>query len=286
MPRSPRFYLLGADDPEMREMERLLRSFEDSFKCYYPGSEIVYATSGGIRVHPGNAYKADPIPNLNKGAILYRIECEPVGVPDGVSVVVIDHHRPGDPGYEKGPEDYWFASSLGQLWQCIPFFTGMENATETERCIAAMDHCFAAAIRGECPGVSAEGILALKISEIAKGVGANEAEIKQRIQHFKNLLATAPLITVNQQLVADMRSEYLGEGYSLDLLSAQVAVAISGKVSLLRHCQQKGVPETWSLSGNATPEIVDAFMKVWAPSQGLVRIYGAPTRGYAGGYVA
>jgi len=30
---------------------------------------------------------------------------------------------------------------------------------------------------------------------------------------------------------------------------------------------------------------VEAFMKVWAPKNGLVDIYGDPARGFAGGYI-
>lgn len=280
-----KFFLLGADDPEMRAMEKLLKSFGSALIGIGGRDKIIHATSEGTRVHPGNAYKADPIPDLTKGDILYRIECEPTYVPDGVVVRVIDHHRPGDPGYEKGPEDYWFASSIGQLYQVLPF-CGIEQASETERNIAAMDHCFPAAMRGECPGISSEAILSLKISEVAKGTGASEAEVEQRINHFEALLMTVPLITIGLQSVRDLRCKHLGEGYSLDLLAAQIAVTLSGGVALLRHCQRKGVPETWSVSGNATPETIDIFMEVWAPSQGLVRIYGSRSRGYAGGYVA
>src|SRR5690606_40022893 len=39
------------------------------------------------------------------------------------------------------------------------------------------------------------------------------------------------------------------------------------------------------LGGHTTPETVRAFMVEWAPSQGLMDIYGDPARGFAGGYL-
>ena len=45
-------FVLGADDPEMREMERVLKEHGCSYE---------YAQSAGKRVHPGNAYKADAV---------------------------------------------------------------------------------------------------------------------------------------------------------------------------------------------------------------------------------
>lgn len=35
---------------------------------------------------------------------------------------------------------------------------------------------------------------------------------------------------------------------------------------------------------SGTPEAVTFFMKEWAPSNGLIDIYGDPARGFAGGY--
>lgn len=39
------------------------------------------------------------------------------------------------------------------------------------------------------------------------------------------------------------------------------------------------------LGGCTTPAMVEAFMREWAPAQGLVDVYGDPTRGFAGGYL-
>lgn len=108
---STRVWILGASDPEMAAIEALLRD------C---GEEVVYAVGpDGQRVHPGNAYRAigyrigDTLDLHTRweGAV-YLVECGGDLPPDAE---VIDHHRPGDPGYGRPPERFLEASSLGQV---------------------------------------------------------------------------------------------------------------------------------------------------------------------------
>jgi hypothetical protein len=99
----------------------------------------------------------------------------------------IDHHRPGDAGYSRPPEEFLVASSLGQL---ILFMYGEEGsrfvrpagqwyvetpatpeeeggtgepsvwAVETAHVLtAAADHCLEAAYQGRCPGVDPEELM-------------------------------------------------------------------------------------------------------------------------------
>lgn len=106
-----RIWILGAPDHEMAAIEHLLR------EC---GETVVHATVDGKRVHPGNMYQADsPAADLiwdNGVGTIYAIECA-WAHRDGETgdVVTIDHHRPGDPGFGKPPEDFLAASSLGQV---------------------------------------------------------------------------------------------------------------------------------------------------------------------------
>lgn len=46
------YVILGAADPEMRAIETLVRA------C---GVTVAYATVDGVRVHPGNAYRANGV---------------------------------------------------------------------------------------------------------------------------------------------------------------------------------------------------------------------------------
>lgn len=101
--RQNRIWILGAPDPEMELIEELLR------KC---GETVVYATDeSGRRVHPGNAYRC-PVPEVPEDSTVYAVEC--IGeLPEGW--IRIDHHRPGDPGYGRSPDEFLPASSIGQV---------------------------------------------------------------------------------------------------------------------------------------------------------------------------
>lgn len=265
------FIIGGAADPEMRMMESIIHE---------AGMPFAYATAGGKPCHPGNAYKADPVV-VPEGYNLVVIECEPANIGDFPDAVHIDHHRPQDPGFNMGPAQYWEASSVGQLHRLL----GIEP-TQAAKVMAAFDHCFPAAVMGQCPGVSSNEVLGLKIEEIAKGTGMASEDIRGRIVFFRGLLAGVPDVVIGEQVIKDLRVHYMGEGYSLDLLTAQVAAAIEGIATLVRLRDRAGEPEKIALSGNARPETVQTFLEKWAPAHGLVRTYGVPARGYAGGYVA
>jgi hypothetical protein len=98
------------------------------------GERILYATAAGKRCHPGNAYKADgtvlsvqdaaaqghdsedvqytPLPGGVDIHSIVWVECAIPGIP---RTRIVDHHRPGDPGYGAPPEDFLRASSIGQV---------------------------------------------------------------------------------------------------------------------------------------------------------------------------
>lgn len=124
-----RIWVLGAPDPEMEAIEKLLR------EC---GEHVVYATTpAGERIRPGQ--QASPV-HIGDATTVYTVECDPplacgtaedesdVGqvVIDGelyasarncrgISVIRIDHHQPGDPGYGRPPAEFLAASSIGQV---------------------------------------------------------------------------------------------------------------------------------------------------------------------------
>lgn len=265
------FFLGGASDPEMRMIRTIILKV---------GMSFVYATTDGKPCHPGNTYWTDPIivPGKYRLAV---IECEPINFEEFADTVRIDHHRPQDPGFNMGPKQYWKASSVGQLHRLL----GLKPAQEA-KVMAALDHCFSAAANNECPGVSRDEVLSLKIREIAATTQASEHSVREKIAFFREAIAVSPKETIGNQQVRDLRAYRFREGYSLDLLATQVAEAIEGTASLVRFRDRVGEPEKIVLSGKALPETVEVFLKEWAPAQGLIRIYGVPARGYAGGYVA
>ncbi len=271
-------YLLGAKDPEMDRIVEVLESQGQSFD---------FATKNGERVTPATAYAADAPAADNYDKIVY-IECRPISEPKGIISKIIDHHREGDPGYNKGPSQYWEASSLGQLFDQLKL-----TPTRQDLVFAAMDHCFPAAMRGECPDYTKEGsyitkeeVFELKVAEIAEGSNTDKDYIKQRVKHFEEILESSatPTVIIGSQPVKDMRAKYLGEGYSLDLLTAQIAVALSGKAALLSSSDPKSTSKKYTIYGNVNPNTITAFKEEWAPEQGLKDIYGVPHRGYAGAY--
>src|SRR5690606_564683 len=124
-----RIWVLGAPDPAMAAIEALL------LEC---GERVVYATTpAGERIRPGQ--QASPV-HIGDATTVYTVECDPplacgtaedesdVGqvVIDGglyasarncrgISVIRIDHHQPGDPGYGRPPAEFLAASSIGQV---------------------------------------------------------------------------------------------------------------------------------------------------------------------------
>ncbi len=265
------FFLLGADDPEMKKIQSLLEQH-----CF----PFVHATHKGKRCHPGNAYQADPISVAEEVFHLVIIECEPVNLLHYSKFTRIDHHRPFDPGFHMGSDQYWEASSIGQLHK----FFGWDDSHEA-RVMAAFDHCFPAAVQGRCLGVSGEEVLAMKIKSIVENTGRSEKEVYEKISFFRRAILDATEEKIGSSHVRDLRTHYLGEGYSADLLSAQVAATIENRPVLLRHRDSLSEPEKISISGPVDETTAHAFKEVWGPAQGLVRLYGVPARGYAGGYV-
>lgn len=104
-----RLWILGAADPEMQAIEALLR------EC---GETVGYATDDvGCRVTPRNMYRATHVDTPDSDPVdaaaheCYLVEC---AVAD-VAGKVLDHHRPGDPGYGRPPSEFLAASSIGQV---------------------------------------------------------------------------------------------------------------------------------------------------------------------------
>lgn len=261
-------FILGAKDPERDLMEELLTQHGDAF---------IHATCKGVPVHAGNAYQADAYtPDPTVCPVL--IECAMPGMEDAYR---IDHHREGDPGYNNLPKDFWLGSSIGHLCAYLGIQLGIPHEYQV---VAAMDHCFAAAVRGECPGVTPQEVLDRKVWEIAKGTDTSLEVVQRTIAFYGKELAQAPLIRIGTHMVIDLRSLSLGYGYSLDYLCTQVAAVQQSYPALLKNHDFLGGAEKWTLSGHVPPDLVARFIEVWGPANGLERLYGVATRGYAGGY--
>jgi hypothetical protein len=261
-----KLFVLGAKDPEMNRIYELLQR--------KIGHTVQYATKDGVPCHPGNAYKCDPV----SGEEVIYIECRP----EGMAHAQIDHHWPGDPGYGLPSKRFWEASSLGQVYRLLGI---MKRPSQSDLVLAAMDHCPAHAIRGECPGVSAEDVIERKIQEISVATKVSHDDVRDRINLMAKRLESAPEIEIGGQHLKDLRQYDNGSGYTLDLLTSQVATLAGGYAVLLFARDREGDAVKWTVAGHCTPECIEAFKNTWGPANGLTGIYGVPSRGYAGGYL-
>ena len=336
-----RLWILGAPDPEMAAIETLLRE-----EC---GEYVVYATLAHEptrRVRPAEAYRddltvapsesgpawpgADPIT-----VTIYTVEC---ALPPGMGEarhVIVDHHRPGDPGYGMPPASFWDASSIGQVIEQLSCCGGHHergndgccqwrvDAIARHQLVAAADHCLAAAYRGECPGVDPDTLMRWRVSSRAAFQGRDEAALLADVEATRRALREAPTIAL--ETVADMPHTYdhdwsrsVCDGCMrdpicvADMRTCPVCDGRGGALDIdagYDTCHQgpRGpypeLPEAAAreaigyVSGplvgpdgrkkytcSGSEEQVNAWIKTWAPAQGLVEVYGDPERGFAGGY--
>lgn len=254
------FYVLGAPDPEMSEIDRLVNLHR---------RPRIFASVDCERVHPANAYQAtEPQRGSTDRDDAVFVECRVIGVED---CVIIDHHRPGDPGYGRPPEDYWEASSLGQVCARL----GVEPDKRL-RIIAAADHCLAAAYRGQCPGVDPNELAEWRIQSRAEYQRKNPSILRQQIEAAKALLRKAPSAVIGGVRVADMT--HMGHVPELP-----EAAALTG-IPFIAKTKDRGGLDKIVIQA-APPEAVEAFIQSWAQALGLTNVYGDPMRGFAGGFV-
>lgn len=258
-------FVLGAQDPEMREMERVLRHAQRPYAI---------ALHGGRRCQPKTAYLADTAQPVGRGprsapllllpdAPLVMVECSLAG---HEPVLRIDHHHPGDPGYTMGPERYLEGSSLGQVLLHLEM-----EADSTQRLLAAADHCLTAAYRGICPGVDPHELLFLRAAWQAKMSGRSLGDL------------VAGILAAARQVERHFDSE-LGEALFLDPTTVPRDLpegsAYTGRPVRYRQWTPGG--DIKEMLKGATPEHITRFMAEHAAAGRVV--YGNPWRGYAGAY--
>src|SRR5438045_9700435 len=107
-------FVLGAQDPEMREIERVLDDDARPWMHAAKGrrrctAQTAYEANGVVRVGPDNIPRAIVLPP--KAPVVF-VECGLVG---WEPLLRVDHHHPGDPGYTAAPEHYLRGSLLRQV---------------------------------------------------------------------------------------------------------------------------------------------------------------------------
>ena len=258
-------FVLGAQDPEMREIERVVTD---------AGHAFAHAAHARRRCTPRDAYQADSVVRVGadlvpRAAVLppkapaVYVECN---LPGRAPVARVDHHHPGDPGYEMPPERYLEGSSLGQVLGLLE-----REANETQRLLAAGDHCLTAAYQGACPGVDPDELLFLRASWQAKVSGRTLSDVIGGI-------------TEAAKRVRRRHDVALGEARFLDptQLPSDLpeGAAYAGVPVRYRALMPDGVLKEMFKGGS--PASVAAFMAGHAAAGRAT--YGNPHRGYAGGY--
>ncbi|ANQ84961.1 hypothetical protein dqs_1923 [Azoarcus olearius] len=259
-------FVLGAQDPEMREIERMLRR---------AGRPYIHAARNGQRCVPRTAYEANGVVRMSRSGqpmpavLLPRapavfVECSLPGHPAALRV---DHHNPGDPGYDKRAEAYLQGSSLGQVLQLLE----MEPDT-TQRLLAAADHCLTAAYRGECPGVDPGELLFQRAAWQAKMSGRSLGDV------VDGILGAA------RQVERNFDSEF-GEALFLDPteIPPDLAEGAAYAGRPVRYRQLLPTHDLKEMLKGAEPEHIERFMA--EHQQAGREVYGNPYRGYAGAYL-
>jgi hypothetical protein len=315
---SNRLWVLGAADPEMAAIEKLLLECGESF-AYAIGPD-------GQRVHSGNAYRAigavTPAGEFRDGFTGTQLVCVECAVAlradHNPAPIVIDHHRPGDPGYGRPPEEFLAASSIGQVLDelvrldilvphCDPagwHVGGEARSTGISWVAAAMtaaaDHCLAAAYRGECPGVDPDALMRWRVASRAAHQGRTEEEVLADVETARRMLRESagsggcPRCGGWGGCIGEMPPHgddetcHAGPYRLADLRGESIP-------ELPEAAAREGIPFLASVRDRdgrekvvlqcATPELVERFL-AGELVPGLVDMYGDPARGFAGGYTS
>lgn len=145
------------------------------------------------------------------------------------------------------------------------------------RLTAAADHCLGAAYRGDVPGVRPEVLGVWRAETRAAFQGRPVEDILRDVEAAREWLAMVPRVPLGGVEVADMRSA--GDVPELPEAAARDGVAFVA-------IPKPGRDGPKVVLQAAPTEAVEAFLRGEGPAAGLVRLYGAPARGFAGGYFA
>lgn len=254
------FVVLGAPDPEMKEIQRI---------CLEEKIKFAYATIDGRVVKPFQAYSANGLLKhatgtpraIPAGSVVVTVECEVENVNPNFK---IDHHREGDAGFGKAPENYLEGSSLGQFLKLLN-----KEPTPRQKVIAAADHCLTSAYQGLCPGVSVEDLAMFRESSRSEAKGISVDCLKSQIVAAIAALKESPTISIAGKKVAFMENP--------PPEVAEASARISYPYVYIRTEQDGRIK---SGVRSAPADVVAEFIE----NCDLSNIYGDPMRGFAGGY--
>jgi hypothetical protein len=302
------------------------------------------------RVSAGEAYRMAPIEDAPWGGRIYLVECDCAdpwptdadgspaeyrlvrrdGAPDDgtetdadyLRVHRVDHHRPGDPGHGRPPEDFLAASSIGQVvshlarldrlpsaWYRHGGYLGAVGAAGRTGKIAyspvsgswmVSDHHRAwrpipadlvlAAASDHCPAAAYRGA--------CPGVDPDALmrwRVRTRSAHQGR--SESDILSDISRAMEVIRAAGLvvksdGGAEVVDLREAPYVPELpeaSLRLGVPILCRGLSGPDgrtKINILGDHAGDVVRAFLGGWAAEQGIADTYGDPARGFAGGYVA
>lgn len=260
-------FVLGGSDTEMKHIE---------FAIVEAGHEVVKAEIDGTRVTRGKAYHADyPSPKIGD----VWVECQPADYTKtemySLGIEIVDHHYEGDPGYGRPPEDYWEASSIGQVYNIL----GLEKSFEAKM-VAAGDHCLYAAYHNMCPDIDKKDFIDFRMRHFGKDKDAYRFSMKleQVIKAFKR----CKKVIIGKLEVYDLTP--ITEKYYSWL--SDISCLLNMKYVTIRpFAKKEGM--TKYFVGNLSRKEITYFVDELIHELGdeVISVYGDPTRQFAGAIV-
>lgn len=261
MPKLPKtLWILGRLDREMNEIKTVLDQTGQRHT-------LARGAKGAVKAFESNLVSTikDEKIILDKD-LIYLVECK-IKTPSSSKVIRIDHHRPGDPGYNCGASDYLNGSSLGQALRIL----GVSPTTK-QKYIAAADHCLRSAYQGLCKDIDPDEMLAFRLQNGSKGLSWKEMGLNMTVNYRK--LLSAPRIQLDP---SDPKTKVSFVFYRQEPFMNDASCYFNlPYVSLDRGCGH--------IFCNGSRDIILAFVSYFAMKHNISIEYGNPNREFAGGY--
>lgn len=260
------YFLLGAPDAEMVLIEKILNHF---------GIPFGYAMLRGSRISSSQAYAAEgSSTEIPSGFDVVTVECACEGI---TPVIKVDHHNPGDFGYGAPPDQFADAASISQVVNLLANegYRTVYTVFPKWKLAAAGDHCPAAAYQGKCPGISVEEFREYRLAGAAefqkKDIEVLRAEVNAGMEMLQGLEYVHHKGVKWKNAVGIQVPQ-------LPHVAAMLAMPTSYSMFLPKENETKV-----GIIGSDDPAVIEAWIEFH--SDKLVRLYGDPARGFAGGYL-
>jgi hypothetical protein len=295
-----RIFIVGAKDMSMDSCELLFK---------LTGEEFMRATYNGRRVYSKNTYnmQADTIDVSGYDDVIF-IECNVPIIGNPINIINIGHQKSWEFGYGKPHENFWEASSLGQIWDMV--VRGESTPKNRYKYVASTEY-LSWAYKDKCPGVRSDFLLERRIRTKAAYKHKTEDFIKNDIRRASKVLDNIikhgnNVLSMGGESVLDLRGGFVLCNKCRQIIHSGCEVSppedssclhdkriivyefpelieSSAKNSipiLIRKIEQDGVETKFHISSSDGRGAADLLSK-W----NLQDTYGDPVRGMVGGYI-